>query len=293
MTLTVEVCCVDGARDIISGLRGDDSLHTLADKIACRCGVPEAEQRLVLSDGSPLDHLSDPRSSLASLGISDGTVLTVVRVGVPQSGVYTGSAAYEASGYAYEVTLDCSSWRWTSIAHSELEIEIAYKVLRHPTASNINRQAIEVMQGSYDWDAATLHLHGLFMKPVSVEGHKERPSWLSLPRPGLVQAGFELCRNGRSTVDQEGLHLWVNGLGFDGNDEDWEIEYIGICGQFDADETEGLTFDQFQGFIELQELTDLDLREVLGSLDGSCKLADGTNVSDYIGHFRCTVQLSS
>eukprot|EP00931_Biecheleriopsis_adriatica_P075920 TRINITY_DN49690_c0_g1_i1.p1 TRINITY_DN49690_c0_g1~~TRINITY_DN49690_c0_g1_i1.p1 ORF type:complete len:327 (-),score=60.19 TRINITY_DN49690_c0_g1_i1:59-1000(-) len=259
----------NGSQVELAGLCGSTSLGTLMDMIQDRCELPLTEQRLIL--GASVVECSDRAATLASLGIGDGADLALVRVGLPQTGRYVGQSCYEDDegniAFRYDVCLDCAAWHWLDAARGALEFELTYRVLfHHELEEYTNCEGSEIFEGVYDWDTATLTAKGLFLKPVGAL-RSQRPYWLSLPRQGVIDACFRICSSS-GYVSSSNLKRVAKILGWEGDDEAWTQEYQAQCMHLLALQECGLDAVQFEAFLEQNELTDLELMELLAGLEG-------------------------
>ncbi|CAE8624921.1 unnamed protein product [Polarella glacialis] len=281
--LQLPVRLVDGTQLLLSGLSASSSLEDLMEEIASRFEIPKNEQKLVLD--SVVIPTAQPSASLESLGIGASAVITLVRVGLPQKGVWTGTSSYRTlpagACWVYEVQLDSSSWRWLDLPSGTLEIQMLYKVLRSPRSEAVGFRGIEVLEGRYDWEQARLVAGGVFLKPWAGEARsctEKRPQYVSMPARDIVAACFQLCKSSHGRVSCRSLRRVAEYCNYEGSEEEWQEEYVAQCEHFECSAADGLDAAQFGEYIEMQELDDDGLQVLMAGLEWEALGQKGPNL---------------
>eukprot|EP00929_Paragymnodinium_shiwhaense_P122566 TRINITY_DN9541_c0_g1_i1.p1 TRINITY_DN9541_c0_g1~~TRINITY_DN9541_c0_g1_i1.p1 ORF type:complete len:241 (+),score=26.48 TRINITY_DN9541_c0_g1_i1:127-849(+) len=175
----LSVVHINGEEKQIDGLSDDSPLQVLKAKVAEVTGVACREQLLLLGSRT-----LDQDSSLSSLGVSDGSQLTLVRRAFPLEGTWVGFFDYSWQGHVVESRIDLSSWTWLDEDYLTIEVPVEFSFLDTSLSRGAKYMSLAVCRGTYDWDSQTCYL-------IQVAGcyHLEKDStggWQHTSLPGTM-----------------------------------------------------------------------------------------------------------
>jgi hypothetical protein len=197
--ITLSVHLVGGSQFAVSDLFPESPLSLLKERVAAASGVSSAQQVLLMNEVVLRSSAGD--ATLKSLGVPDGTDLTLINAQFPISGMWKGSG--HEKGSMMHLVLDCSSMSWVAADQNLLRFKIRWWNERR------GNEIVEVYKGKMNAELGKIEAFGQRLEAVDRNPTPEelmRTTELkSMPRSELVACihrCFDVDQDGRLNQDE-------------------------------------------------------------------------------------------